>query len=137
MPTSFGEWRIDLGGSYFLDNIRVLHAAGTFVAPFPTYRIQVSDGSTHAGGELAWKTVGSFENLASGNRYNDLKFPLAKVEHVAFTFGLGDWFVSDRSGLSEMQFFGEGYMPESRITSAFEGQYRSLRSSRSPAPPGT
>lgn len=113
---------IDLGGSYFLDNIRVLHAAGTFTAPFPTYRIQVSDGSTHADGELAWKTVGSFENLASGNRYNDLKFPLAKVEHVAFTFGLGDWFVSDRSGLSEMQFFGEGYMPESRISSAFEGE---------------
>ena len=109
---------IDLGGSYFLDNIRVLHASALF--PFPTYRIQVSDGSTHAGGELAWKTVGSFEDLAGGQRYNDLKFPLTKVEHVAFTYGLRPF--GDRPGLGEIQFFGEGYMPESRISSVFPGE---------------
>ena len=124
-PDLEGSLFIDLGGSYFLDNIRVLHAPGTFVSPFPTYRIQVADGSTHADGELAWKTVGFFENLAASNRFNDLKFPLTKVEHVAFTFGLlplGDNWLSDRSGLAEMQFFGEGYMPESRLTSVFEGE---------------
>ena len=124
-PDLEGSLFIDLGGSFFLDNIRVLHASSTFIAPFPTYRIQVSDGSTHADGELAWKTVGFFENLAASKRFNDLKFPLTKAEHVAFTFGLlplGDSWSSDRSGLAEMQFFGEGYMPESRITSVFEGE---------------
>ena len=108
---------IDLAGSFFLDNIRVIHAAAT--SRFPTYRVQVSDGSKHAGGSLAWKTVGAFENLGGNQRYNDLKFPLTKVEQVAFTYRLRER--GGRHGLAEMQFFGEGYMPESQITSAFGG----------------
>ena len=108
---------IDLAGSFFLDNIRVLLAAGTTCCP--SYRIQVSDGTTHAAGSLAWKTVGSIENPTEAERFADLKFPLAKVEHVAFTYRLRP--NGGRFGVSEIQMFGEGFMPESLISSTFEG----------------
>ena len=135
---------VDLGGSYFLDNIRVMHAAAT--ARFPSYRIQVSDGSIHASGELAWSTVGSFENLPGDAKYNDIKFPLSKVEHVAFTYGLR--VRGGRHGLAEMQFFGEGFMPESQISSVFGGESPFIEIARVPqnlatiewdadVPPGT
>ena len=111
---------IDLGGSYFLDNIRVLSAATSPPGPFRAYRIQLSDGSTNAGGELAWKTVGSLGNIAGGEMFHGFKFPISKVEHFAFTYRLFER--AGRHGLSEIQFFGEGFMPESRIESVFEGE---------------
>ena len=111
---------IDLGGSFFLDNIRVLSSATSPPGPFRAYRIQLSDGSTNAGGELAWKTVGSLRNIGWGEMYHDFKFPLSKVEHFAFTYRLFER--AGRHGLSEIQFFGEGFMPESSIESVFEGE---------------
>ena len=111
---------IDLGGSFFLDNIRVLSAATSPPGPFRAYRIQLSDGSTNAGGELAWKTVGSLQNIGWGEMYHDFKFPLSKVEHFAFTYRLFER--AGRHGLSEIQFFGEGFMPEASIESVFEGE---------------
>ena len=111
---------IDLGGSFFLDNIRVLSSATSPPGPFRAYRIQLSDGSTNAGGALAWKTVGSLRNIGWGEMYHDFKFPLSKVEHFAFTYRLFER--AGRHGLSEVQFFGEGFMPESSIESVFEGE---------------
>ncbi len=125
---------IDFGGAFFLDNIRVLQIFGksTWTSPFPEYRIQLSDGSTNAGGSLAWKTVGSVKslNISSGptsERYNDFKFPLTKAKFFAFTYRL--WpndgsaeFVADSFGLSEVQFFGEGFLAESQISSEFGGE---------------
>jgi hypothetical protein len=110
---------IDLGGAFFLDNIRVLQAATQPPGPFRSYRIQLSDGSTNAGGSLAWETAGTMENIISGEVYHDFKFPLTKVKHFAFTYRLIER--AGRHGLSEVQFFGEGYMPESRVASVFGG----------------
>ena len=110
---------IDLAGSFFVDNIRVLSASSSPPGPFRAYRIQVSDGSTNAGGSLAWRTVGSIANIGGGESYHDFKFPLTKVEHFAFTYRLFER--AGRHGLSEIQFFGEGYMPESRLESVFGG----------------
>jgi hypothetical protein len=112
---------VDLAGSYFLDNIRVIQTPhiSSWTGPFRSYRIQLSDGSTNAGGSLAWKTVGSLDNIDEDERYHDFKFPLAKVEHFAYTYRLYEG--SDSYALAELQFFGEGYMPESRIASVFEG----------------
>ena len=124
---------IDLGGAFFLDNIRVLQMApkGSSARPFRAYRIQLSDGSTHAGGSLAWETVGAvdgidFSNSATSERYNDFKFPLAKAKHFSFVYRM---FPNDGSAgsaaesfaLSEIQFFGEGYMPEAQMSSVFGG----------------
>ena len=92
------------------------------VAPlglFAPYRIEVSDGSTNAGGSLAWKTVGSIDHINGNESYHDFKFPLTKVEHFSFTYKLH--VRAGRHGLSEIQFFGEGYMPEARIESVFDG----------------
>ena len=110
---------VDLGGAFFLDNIRVLQASSSPPGPFRAYRIEVSDGSTNAGGSLAWKTVGSLDNINGSESYHDFKFPLTKVEHFSFTYKLH--VRAGRHGLSEIQFFGEGYMPESRIESVFDG----------------
>ena len=110
---------VDLGGAFFLDNIRVLQASSSPPGPFRAYRIEVSDGSTNAGGSLAWKTVGSLDHISGGESYHDFKFPLTKAEHFSFTYKLH--IGGGRHGLSEIQFFGEGYMPESRIESVFAG----------------
>ena len=110
---------VDLGGAFFLDNVRVLQASSSPPGPFRAYRIEVSDGSTNAGGSLAWKTVGSLDNINGNESYHDFKFPLTKVEHFSFTYKLH--VRAGRHGLSEIQFFGEGYMPEARIESVFDG----------------
>lgn len=110
---------IDLGGAFFLDNIRVLQAATSPPGPFRAYRLQLSDGSASAGGSLVWKTVGALENIVAGESYHDFRFPLTKVKHFAFTYRLFEG--AGRHGLSEVQFYGEGYMPESRIESVFGG----------------
>ena len=110
---------VDLGGAFFLDNVRVLQASSRPPGPFRAYRIEVSDGSTNAGGSLAWKTVGSLDNINGNESYHDFKFPLTKVEHFSFTYKLH--VRAGRHGLSEIQFFGEGYMPEAQIESVFDG----------------
>ena len=113
---------IDFGGSFFLDNIRVAQTSPTtpWLRPLRAYRIQLSGGSTNADGSPVWKTVGSLDNIDEDERYHDFKFPLTKAEHFAYTYRLQ----KERLvafALSEIQFYGEGYMPESRITSVFEG----------------
>ena len=125
---------IDLGGAFFLDNIRILqmNALVGNTDPFPQYRIQLSDGSTNAGGSLAWKTVGVADHLdisygPNSQRYNDFKFPLTKAKHFSFTYRLypndgSAEFVAQSFALSEIQFFGEGYMPEVQIASVFGGE---------------
>ena len=123
---------IDLGGAFFLDNIRVLQiAAAALTGPFPEYRIQLSDGTTNAGGSLFWETVGSMSGIDIGRgptsqRYNDFKFPLTKAKFFAFTYRVfpndGSQGIARDFALSEIQFFGEGFMPESRIESSFGGE---------------
>ena len=124
---------VDLGGAFFLDNIRVLQiAAPAHTGPFPDYRIRLSDGSTNAGGTLAWKTVGSMSGIettgrsSTSERYNDFKFPLTVAKYFSFTYRVFPntrWVgIAQDFGLSEIQFFGEGFMPESSIESVFGGE---------------
>ena len=126
---------IDLGGSYFVDNIRILHALPN-PPPFRAYRIQLSDGSTNAGGELAWKTVGSLSDIVRGQNFHDFKFPLTKVEHFAFTYRLHDRSTYEPGqgshGVSEVQFFGEGFLPEAQISSEFGGEAPFIEVARTP-----
>ena len=126
---------IDLGGSYFVDNIRILHALPN-PPPFRAYRIQLSDGSTNAGGELAWKTVGSLSDIVRGQNFHDFKFPLTKVEHFAFTYRLHDRSTYEPGqgshGVSEVQFFGEGFLPEAQISSEFGGEAPFIEVARAP-----
>ena len=123
---------VDLGGAFFLDNINVLHiAARAHTGPFPEYRIALSDGSTNAGGSLAFTTVGEASGInhtggsPTSERYHGFKFPLTMARHFAFTyrvFPFTKWTsIAQDFGLSEIQFFGEGFMAESHIESVFEG----------------
>ena len=122
---------IDLGGAFFLDNIRVLQRNQGFghVKAFSDYRIELSDGSRTAGGGLAWETVGVAENLDNSHEptsqtYNDFKFPLTRAKFFAFSYTLFPKPADSGTlsfGLSEIQFFGEGFMPEVEIASVFEG----------------
>ena len=110
---------VDLGGAFFLDHVRVLNAATSPPGPFRAYRIQLSDGSTNAGGSLAWRQVGELEDILPGETYHGFVFPLAKVKFFSFTYRLFER--AGRHGLSEIQFFGEGYMPETVLSSVFGG----------------
>ena len=122
---------LDLGGSFFLDRARVLLASGSDCCP--SYRIEISDGSTHASGRLVWKTVGKVEKLTGIERYADFQFPLTKAEHFAFTYKLRERNVGGgRFGVSEIQMFGEGFMPESRISSVFAGDAPFIELGRNP-----
>ena len=138
---------IDLGGAFFLDNIRVLQiAARALTKPFPQYRIQLSDGSTHAGGSLAWTTVGRFRNAAASSAsssstrhqqiYNNFRFPLTRARYFAFTYrmfpNVEEVRAADTFALSEIQFFGEGYMPETRVSSVFGGDSPFIELGRTP-----
>jgi hypothetical protein len=118
-----------------VDNIRILHALPN-PPPFRAYRIQLSDGSTNAGGELAWKTVGSLSDIVRGQNFHDFKFPLTKVEHFAFTYRLHDRSTYEPGqgshGVSEVQFFGEGFLPESQISSEFGGEAPFIEVARTP-----
>jgi len=115
---------IDLGGSYFLDHVRILHAVSN-PPPFRAYRIQLSDGSTNAGGELAWRTVGSLDDVTREQTFHGFEFPLTKAEHLAFTYRLQarETYEAGQGshGVSEVQLFGEGYLAESQISSEFVG----------------
>ena len=126
---------IDLGGSYFLDHIRILHAVSN-PPPFRAYRIQLSDGSTNAGGELAWKTVGALSDVSREQTFHGFEFPLTKTEHMAFTYRLHDRETYEAGqgshGVSEVQFFGEGYLAESQISSEFEGEAPFIEVARTP-----
>ena len=133
---------VDLGGAYFLDNIRVLQMAPVaHTKPFSEYRVQLSDGSTNAGGRLHWQTVGSMADIVAdgpgSERYNDFKFPSMAAKYFSFTYRMfvgrgGSGTISRSFGLSEIQFFGEGYMPESQISSVFEGDSPFIELSRNP-----
>ena len=116
---------IDLGGSYFLDHIRILQAASN-PPPFRTYRIQLSDGSTNAGGELAWRTVGAISDVTRQQTFHGFDFPLTKTEHMAFTYLLHDHETYEAGqgshGVSEVQLFGEGYLAKAQISSEFAGE---------------
>ena len=111
---------IDLAGAFFVDNVRTLQASSSPPGAFRAYRIELSDGSTNAGGSLAWKTIGGYDDISRDEKYHDFKFPLSKVEHLSFTYRLHVG--GGRHGLSEVQLFGEGFMPESRIASIFPGE---------------
>ena len=124
---------IDLGGAFFLDNIQILqmNSGSEWTSPFPQYRIQLSDGSTNAGGSLAWETVGVADRLdiskwPTSQRYNGFTFPLTKAKYFSFTYRLypndgSAEFIADSFALSEILFYGEGYMPEVQIASVFGG----------------
>ena len=108
---------VDLGGAFFVDNIRLFFP----VHPGPprAYRIRLSDGSRHADGTLVWKEVGAVPTVEGRQLYHDHKFPLTIAKFFAYTYRL---FVGQgRKGFAEVQLFGEGFMPESTIISNFGG----------------
>jgi hypothetical protein len=118
-PVVERELIVDLAGAFFLDNIRTLQASSSPPGAFRAYRVQLSDGSTNAGGSLAWHTIGGYENIGGHEKYHDFKFPITKVKYFSFTYRLH--VRGGRHGLSEVQLFGEGFMPETQITSTFGG----------------
>ena len=108
---------VDLGGAFFVDNIRLFFP--THPGPPRAYRVRLSDGSRHADGTLVWKEVGKEPSVIHQQLYHDHKFPLTIAKYFAYTYRL---FVGQgRKGFAEVQLFGEGFMPESTITSNFGG----------------
>ena len=65
-----------------------MSSRGSSAVPFREYRIQLSDGSTHAGGSLVWKTVGQIADIvgrgSTSQRYNNFEFPLTIARYFSF-----------------------------------------------------
>ena len=117
---------IDLGGAFFLDNIRVIMSLIEPPSGFGAYFVKVSDGSRGADGGLSFKTVGSRSGLGSSDAFHNHKFELTKVRFFKFTTAFIARFAGysgggTPAGLAEIQLFGEGFMAETQIESVFEG----------------
>ena len=119
---------IDLGGAFFLDNVRMItdlggtHGQGTL---YDNYAMSLSDGSRTLDGSLAWKLV---VDMVSGSqlgqtKYHDHKFKASKAKFFSLTWTLlGVKGGGGRAAIKEIQLFGEGYLPEAQIVSIFEGR---------------
>ncbi len=122
------EVLVELGGTFFLDNIRMITDLGGRGRGQGTlkegYAMRLSDGSRTPDGSLAWKLVA--EAIASvpeefgQTKYHDHKFEAFKAKFFSLI-----WDVEvggGRAGIKEIQLFGEGYLPEAQIVSIFEGR---------------
>ena len=129
-PDNVQIWRellIDLGGAFFVDNVRMItdlggtHAQGTLL----NYVMWLSDGSRTPDGNLAWKFVAEagYESEIGQTKYHDQKFEVSKAKFFSLTWVLiGVWGGGGRGAIKEIQFFGEGYLPEAQIVSSFGGR---------------
>ena len=131
---------IDLGGSYFVDNIRILHALPN---PPPVQGPTAFSSRTAPPMPAAnWlgRRWGSLSDIVRGQNFHDFKFPLAKVEHFAFTYRLHDRSTyepgaREATGCRRSSFSGKGFLPESQISSEFGGEAPFIEVARDPSEP--
>ena len=123
------ELLMDLGGTFFLDNVRMITDLGGVFGQGTldrNYAMRVSDGSRTPDGSLAWKIVAevsSTETPLVATKYHDLKFEASKAKFFSLIWNLvGVSGGGGRAGIKEIQLFGEGYLPETQIVSIFEGR---------------
>ncbi len=114
---------IDLGGTFFLDNVRVIMSLTEPPSGFHAYFLKVSDGSLAADEGVSFKTVASKSGIGSEDAFHSHNFELTKVRFFKFTTS----FIANPTGgggtpagLAELQFFGEGFVAKSQIESVFE-----------------
>lgn len=103
---------VDLGAPYWIDRIRLLSPA----EPPPAYQLRVSDGALNPDGERIWRLFDERLNR-EGFLQVEEAFPPRPLRYIdlrrlALPSGL-----SERGQISEIQAYGEGYVPEVTLIS--------------------
>ena len=144
------ELVVDLGATYWVDRIRMLNhyvpQLGMYGLPIQSYRLDGSDGTRTASGELAWEVLSSDEktNIPGGLRRTEDSFDLRRLRylHLQIRSTIISRFVQGKGHvLQEIQVFGEGYAPEVTLESPLIEHGRSIALSKvrweGEFPPGT
>ena len=149
-----GALQLDLGAKYWVDLVRITSKHGTPAmgagqGDLWGYELRASDGSKAPDGSLLWDLMSSEDRIDNPRRatFFEENFPLRKVRYLNLrNIDLGvNW---SRIGigyqltiLSEVQVFGQGYLPEVTLSSPLIqlGGSRNINSIEWEAdtPPGT
>jgi hypothetical protein len=119
---------IDLGAQFSLDRIQLMYVVTPASGPFPNYIMKVSDGSRAPDGSLAWTPVaaqgaGAFNTIGAAvaadqeiREYQAILFPLTKARYFQLDYQVQVYFGCAGLGCSatirEVQFYGQGFLPE-------------------------
>ena len=110
------ELLFDLGAHFWIDTHRVIYniLASAASSSFPSYRLDVSDGSRAPDGTLSWRTVVDRQQVpAGGVSVEGNSFPAVNARYFR-TRWLDQ---GGASNLAEIQLFGQGYQPQVRLES--------------------
>ena len=140
-PEGFFQW--DLGSFYWVDRQMILYPQNPRRNKLNDYRLEFSDGSRNAEGNLRWEVaVARSENPSFVIGHEFSEFDPVKARFFRFNFLR---VIQKRSGsasvLSEIHLYGEGYQPQVELESDLVrlGGSRNLLSIEweADAPPGT
>jgi hypothetical protein len=106
------QMEIDLGAQYWLDRVRMLSP----LDPPPAYQIRLADGSVDAGGERVWKALAQELNRDAFLQM-EVRFALQPVRFIEVRRLHLDGMEKVNANLSEVQGYGEGYVPDVVMTS--------------------
>ena len=118
------ELVFDLGAFYWIDTYRLAYSGlgGTRFGSFLNYRIDFSDGSLAADGELKWTTRATKSQRQTsrgaapktrfeGSRFEPIKARFARIQWTMELIG------AQIATMAEMQLYGEGFQPEVSLES--------------------
>lgn len=139
-----GLMTVDLGGTFWVDTVRLISGEAGY---FSGYVLGGSDGSRWPDGTLKWEMLSSRErewNSTWARRFEERLSP-RKIRYVTFVHvdvtGMRSGGYGAEGSLSELQLFGEGYVPDVTMTSPFM-EWSDVEPTRSliwegDVPPGT
>ena len=118
------ELVFDLGAFYWIDTYRLAYSGlgGTRFGSFLNYRIDFSDGSLAADGELRWITRATkSQRQTTRGEAPKTRFESSQFEPIKARFARIQW-TMERIGaqiatMAEMQLYGEGFQPEVSLES--------------------
>ena len=118
------ELVFDLGAFYWIDTYRLAYSGlgGTRFGSFLNYRIDFSDGSLAADGELKWTTRATKSQRQTsrgaapktrfeGSRFEPIKARFARIQWTMELIG------AQIATMAEMQLYGKGFQPEVSLES--------------------
>ena len=120
-----GLMTADLGSTFWIDTVRLLAFPEYSNAPvwFHGYKTRVSDGSRASDGSLVWDSISEVEREINDSQvlYFEDRFESRPVRYLEVRHLDGSGRLTGTHGeerpFSEIQLFGEGYVPEVTLTS--------------------
>lgn len=124
VPDPVKELVFDLGAFYWIDTYRLAYSGlgGGRFGSFRNYRLDFSDGSLAADGQLKWITRATLDRgqtvygrapnaRLEGTQFEPIKARFARIQWNMERIG------TQIATMAEMQFYGEGFQPEVSLES--------------------